>query len=214
VALKELDLSLEVLPLPEEVAALLERADAVHEEFLRVNSDWGTGFYPSDYVTVYHALRTIRILDLMGGDSFCEWGSGLGVVTMLAEMQGLQACGIEINRDLVDAAIDLAEAFDSQAEFVHGSFVPRGCEARAEKAYAATDEGVAWLTTETDNAYDDLGLDPDDFDLVFAYPWPGEESVIDELFEHCAADGALLLTYGQQNSVRLQRKTSSRMRSN
>ena len=204
--LKEIDLSLDCGPLPDEVAALLEQADAVHVQFMRDNSDWGTGFFPSDYVTVYHALNMITRLDLATGPSFCEWGSGLGVVTILAEMQGLQACGIEINRDLVDEAIALAEAFDSQVELVHGSFVPRGCEARAEKAYAATDEGVAWLSTETDNAYDDLGLDPDDFDLIFAYPWPGEENVIDELFEHSAAEGALLLTYGQQNSVRLQRK--------
>lgn len=176
---------------------------------MRDNSDWGTGFFPSDYVTVYHALLAITQLDLATGSAFCEWGSGLGVVTNLAEMQGWQACGIEINRDLVDEAIELAEAFDSHAEFVHGSFVPRGCEARAEKAYAATDEGVAWLSTEADDAYDDLGLDPDDFDLIFAYPWPGEENVIDELFDYCAARGALLLTYGQQNSVRLHRKVKS-----
>ena len=212
--LKEIELSPETVPLPKEVAELLKEADAVHEEFLRSNSDWNTGFYPSDYVTVYYALRTVRQLNLAVGTSFCEWGSGLGVVTMLAEMQGFQATGIEINRDLVDAAIGLAEVFDAQVEFVNGSFVPRGCEARAEKAYAATDDGVAWLTTETDNAYDDLGLDPDDFDLIFAYPWPGEESVIDELFDHCAADGALLLTFGQRNSVRLQRRTKSRTRSN
>lgn len=204
---------MDIVPLPDEVAALLEEAEVVHERFLRDNSDWGTGFYPSDYVTVYHALRTILRLDLTVGNSFCEWGSGLGVVTMLAEMLGLQACGIEINRELVDAAVALGETFEMQAELVHGSFVPRGSEARAEKAYAATDEGVAWLSTETDNAYDDLGLDPDDFDLIFAYPWPGEESVIDELFDYSAADGALLLTYGQQNSVRLQRKTSRRIRS-
>ena len=208
-ALKEIELSLELDSLPDDVAALLDQADEVHQRFMRDNSDWGTGFFPSDYVTVYHALLAITQLDLATGSAFCEWGSGLGVVTNLAEMQGWQACGIEINRDLVDEAIELAEAFDSHAEFVHGSFVPRGCEARAEKAYAATDEGVAWLSTEADDAYDDLGLDPDDFDLIFAYPWPGEENVIDELFDYCAARGALLLTYGQQNSVRLHRKVKS-----
>lgn len=210
--LKEVDFLLDATPLPDDVAALLDEADAIYERFMRDNSDWGSGFVPSDYVTVYHALRAIENLDLAAGSSFCEWGSGLGVVTILAEMRGWQACGIEVNRDLVDAAIELAEAFDSQVEFVHGSFVPRGCEARAERAYAAQDDGVAWLSTETDSAYDDLGLDPDDFDLIFAYPWPGEESVIDELFEHSAADGSLLLTFGQRNSVRLQRKINGRVR--
>lgn len=211
-ALTDVELSLDELSLPREVAALLKEGDLRLEQFSRSNPDWGSGFVPSDFVTVYHALRTITRLDLGAGHSFCEWGSGLGVVTIMAEMQGFQACGIEIDRDLVDAANELAEAFDSQAEFVHGSFIPPGSEACAEQAYAEHDHGVAWLCTEADSAYEELERDPDDFDLIFAYPWPGEESVVDQLFDRCAADGALLLTYGQQNSVRLQRKVKGHLR--
>ena len=36
----------------------------------------------------------------------------------------------------------------------------------------------------------ELGLDPDDFDIVFAYPWPGEEQIIFDLFASHAATGA------------------------
>ncbi len=52
----------------------------------------------------------------------------------------------------------------------------------------------------------DLDLEPEDFDLVYAYPWPGEEKVIFDLFESCASVGALLLTFHSQDGLRLQRK--------
>ena len=39
-----------------------------------------------------------------------------------------------------------------------------------------------------------------------AYPWPGEEQVIFDLFTDYAAVGALLLTYHGQDGVRLARK--------
>jgi hypothetical protein len=49
-------------------------------------------------------------------------------------------------------------------------------------------------------------LDPDDFDVVFAYPWPGEEQVIFDLFAGSTAVGALLLTYHGLEGLRLHRK--------
>jgi protein-L-isoaspartate O-methyltransferase len=210
VSLAEIELSDPTTPLPSDVAAFLREVDQRVDQFLQSHPTWSSGFVPSDFVTVYHALRAISESNLTTGQSFCEWGSGYGVVAMLAEMVGFQACGIEIDRDLVDEANTLSNDFELESEFVHGSFIPRGSEACAEEAYADNDAGVVWLVTETDDAYDELGLDADDFDVIFAYPWPGEEDVIDRLFHRCAADGALLLTYGQQNSVRLQRKRSGR----
>jgi hypothetical protein len=209
VALVEIPLPEATTPLPRDVAAFLAEVDDRIDRFMRNHPTWGSGFVPSDFVTVYHALRAIADSNLTTGRHFCEWGSGFGVVAMLAEMVGFRACGIEIDRDLVDEAHELASEFELAAEFIHGSFIPRGSEACAEEAYADNDAGVVWLVTETDEAYEELGLDPDDFDILFAYPWPGEEDVIDRLFDRCASDGTLLLTYGQQNSVRLQRKTPS-----
>ena len=49
----------------------------------------------------------------------------------------------------------------------------------------------------------------DDFDLVFAYPWPGDDSLLAELFNRYAAQEALLLTYDQFNSIQLRRKVAS-----
>ena len=66
------------------------------------------------------------------------------------------------------------------------------------------------LVTDADDGYDELRLDPDEFNVVFAYPWPGEECLIESLFEKYAAEEALLLTYNQYNSVRLRRKVGKR----
>ncbi len=125
-------------------------------------------------------------------------------------MLGFEVCGIEIERCLVDASRRLADDFGLLVEFVHGSFVPSGAEAYAEEAYAEeayADNNVVsfWLATDADDAYDELGLDPNDFDVVFAYPWPGEEGLIASLFEKYAAEEALLLMYDNFNSV-LRRK--------
>ena len=46
-------------------------------------------------------------------------------------------------------------------------------EADVEEAYADTSAEYFWLVTDADDAYDELGLGPHDFDVVFAYPWPG-----------------------------------------
>jgi hypothetical protein len=67
-------------------------------------------------------------------------------------------------------------------------------------------DDVAWLATTGPDGYDELDAEPDEFDVVFAYPWPGEEQVIFDLFEESAAVGSLLLTYHGQEGLRLQRK--------
>jgi hypothetical protein len=67
----------------------------------------------------------------------------------------------------------------------------------------------AWLTTGESGAYQQLGLGPDEFDLIFAYPWPDEERVTDNLFEHYAAEGAVLLTYHGVEDLRFRRKLAA-----
>jgi len=125
-------------------------------------------------------------------------------------MLELNACGIEIEGVLVDASRKLADDFGLPAEFVHGSYVPSGAEADVEEAYADASTEYFWLVRDGDDAYGKLGLGPHDFDVVFAYPWPGEERLVESLFEKYAAEGALLLMYNQYNSVRLRRKVSKR----
>ena len=192
--------------LPDDIVAFLRESDLRVSQFLWNSPLRATGFVPSDFKTVYHALKAITDANLAPGTSLCEWGSGFGVVASLAAMLGFKVCGIEIERDLVDASRRLADDFGLPVEFVHGSFVPSGAEADVEEAYADTSTEYFWLVTDADDAYDELGLGPHDFDVVFAYPWAGEECLIEGLFEKYAAEEALLLTYTQYNSVRLRRK--------
>lgn len=193
-------------PVPRSVKEFLQEADLRVSEHLQRSPSGDHGFVPSDPVAVYQALRQIATSNLATGNLFCEWGSGFGLATLLAALLDFDANGVEIDRELIDAANQLAEDFEIPACFVHGSFIPPGAEEIGEESYA-NDAGEAyWLATEVDDAYDVLGLDVDDFDLIFAYPWPNEESVVAKIFERHAADGALLLTYGNLESMQLRRK--------
>jgi len=158
-------------------------------------------FVPGNYEGAYRTLRALAENPITRGARFCEWGSGFGVVTCLAAMLEFDACGIEIEAELVSEARKLADDYALTAEFVIGSFVPRGGEERVYKAGE-----YAWMTTDSDYAYEELGLDPDDMDVVFAYPWPDEEVVTGELFDIYAGPGAVLITHHGGDDFRLRRK--------
>src|SRR6185295_2374882 len=132
---------------------------------------------------------------------FLEWGSGIGTVACLAAQLGFDSIGIEIEPPLVKIAESLADDHDIDVEFACGSYVPSG----AEPCVDTTGE-INWLRTDRPSAYSDLELDPEDFDLIFAYPWPGEEQIIFDLFSACAAVGTLLLTFHGQDGLKLKRK--------
>jgi hypothetical protein len=158
-------------------------------------------FVPSEFAVVYRALNAIASNHLSAGRRFIEWGSGVGVVTCLASLAGFDAVGIEIEPRLVELACTLAADHAVDVQFSCGSFVPDGIEPSVDFS-----GDVNWLSTTGPEGYSALGLEIDDFDLVFAYPWPGEEQVIFDLFSDTAAVGALLLTYHGLEGVRLQRK--------
>jgi hypothetical protein len=158
-------------------------------------------FIASDFEQVYRALAAIHSARLAAGNRFIEWGSGIGAITCLAASLDFDAVGIEIEPTLVEMAESLAEEHGFDVEFACGSYIPPGAEPLID--YLAS---IAWLTTDGPDGYSELDLEPDDFDVVFAYPWPGEEQVVFELFADCAAVGALLLTFHGQDGVRLQRK--------
>jgi hypothetical protein len=155
----------------------------------------------SDFALAYAALRLLEESGLAPGDRFCEWGSGPGVVCCLAEMAGFRACGVEASAPLVRAARRLAADFDLAAEFARGSFVPGGA-ARGRLA----GRRFAWLSRGGRCGHAALGAGPEEFDVVYAYPWPDEEGLVAELFEAGARPGALLLTYSEGRGMWLRRK--------
>ena len=63
------------------------------------------------------------------------------------------------------------------SSFKAASF-PRAPESCVEEAYAENNAEYSWLITDADDGYEELELDPNDFDVVFAYPWPGEEYLV------------------------------------
>ena len=197
-ALEDLELLIGGTTVPGDVRAFLREARRRIARFTRGRRI--PGFVPSDFARTYHALRALAAADLAPGNLFCEWGSGFGVVACLAAMLDFDAFGIEIEGELVDAARQLAGAFGLPVEFVHGSFIPGG-----ENAIEPGDR-FAWLTTRGGGTEEELRLGPADFAVIFAYPWPDEEQLIEALFERHAGAGALLLTNHGGQDLRLRRK--------
>ncbi len=195
--LVDLPLPADNAAIPGDVRAFLREADRRIEQFGRACRV--PGFVPSDFAGAYRLLRSLAEGVVPCGNLFCEWGSGFGVVTCLATMLDFDACGIEIEGELVDAARRLADDFDLPATFVRGSFIPAGSDLGPETA-------CAWLSVEGESAEPELGLGPADFDVIFAYPWPDEEGVVADLFEQHAAAGALLVSYHSCGDLRLRRK--------
>ena len=203
--LVDVELSPVPAPLPGDVSDLLRVADKRIEQFLEDQRDRVVpGFVPSDFVRVYEALRAIRRNKLAPGNLFCEWGSGLGIVALLAAKLGFCACGIELEAELVEGARGLANEFDAEVEFVCGTLIPSGGELHADRPME-----TAWLGLGGADAYEELELDACDFDVIFAYPWPGDEAVIEDLFEEYGAAGALLLTFHGMEDLKLRRKSES-----
>ena len=198
----DIDIALANDPIPTAVAALIADAKARIEELEDKSRAAMPAFVPSDFEVAYRGLVAVHAANLATGRRFLEWGSGIGVVACLATQLGFDAIGIEIESPLIEIADELAAAHNLDTEFLCGSFVPHGTEVTV-----GTADDFAWLSTTGPVAYDDLDLEPNDFDLIFAYPWPGEEQIIFDLFAGHAATGALLLTYHGIEGVRLQRKT-------
>ncbi|WP_428387761.1 class I SAM-dependent methyltransferase [Mucisphaera sp.] len=207
--LQHLDLPLADPDLSDRAAELIE--DALDHRIPRWIHDRRDnpipGFVPADYPLVYQALASIEAHGLASGNRFLEWGSGFGVVTALASLLGYEAHGVEVEHDLVDQAEALIDDHHIHATFARGSYLPPD----AEQLTDAIDD-MSWLETDRPDGYDELGLDIDDFDIIYVYPWPGEEPIAEACFERFAATGALLLTYRTDDRLWLHRKTKATKR--
>ena len=199
--LKTLEFDAPRVALPRRVLDLLNDADERIEAFQHARRDEPiAAFVPSDFVAVYQALASIETQQLAPGRRFLEWGCGVGVATCLAAELGFDAVGIEIEDELADVSRELASDHKIAAQFVAGSFVPPEHEDLFDML-----GDFNWVRTDGSDAYDELDLDPDDFDVVYCYPWPGEEALSEELFTQCGATGALFLSFHGRDGMRLRR---------
>lgn len=80
-------------------------------------------FVPSNYRAVYQVLAAVP------RGRFCEWGSGMGIVTGLAEMLGFAAVGIERDANLAAASRELLKDFGLSASIETGDYYERPCDA-------------------------------------------------------------------------------------
>src|SRR5690606_29165444 len=117
-------------------------------------------------------------------------------------------CGIELDPRLVAIARELAARYDSGARFATGSFLPAGYVWRSESG----DDRLGTIGTG-EPGYAELGRSLDDFDLVFGYPWVGEEPVMLDIMRRCARPGARLLVPGSDRHIRIHRFGDEAVRS-
>ncbi len=142
-------------------------------------------FVPAEYDRVLAVLSEVW----RPGLRFLELGSATGIITVMADLLGYDACGIEIDEDLVHTARETAARYGSGARFAVGSFLPPGWAWRPPDG-----DGRLGTIGEGPSGYLELGALLEDFDLVYAYPWGGEEAMMLDLFRtHGAPDGRLLL---------------------
>lgn len=140
-------------------------------------------FVPADYEVVLESLMPYRDT----GGTFLEWGSATGVISIMADLLGFEACGIELDPELVKTARELAARYGSAAQFVEGSFLPAGYEWKS----GAGDRRLATIG-EGSSGYRELGRHLDEFDFVFAFPWGGEEPMMLDLMKTYGRPDALL----------------------
>jgi hypothetical protein len=153
-------------------------------------------FVPADYDIARNLLSSLRV----PGRRFLEWGSATGIITIMADMMGFDAYGIEIDASLVATASETARRHRSAARFVVGSFLPSGYRFRTRDG-----DGRTGTIADGPSGYVELGRALEDFDVVFGYPWNGEEAVMLDVMQRYGRSDALLLLYDSDNSVRVYR---------
>lgn len=190
---------------------LLARIEALHEEGDRIFAHFerdvrSEAFHP--FKPAKYSAMVDELLPFVGEcRTFIEWGSATGIIAITADLLGFEACGIEIDADLVEVARDLARRYGSRARFAAGSMLPAGYEWRAPSG----DPRLGTIE-EGEPGYEELGMDLTDFDLVYGYPWSGEAAMMQDVMQRCGADGARLMINGGREGVRVFRISNGNRR--
>jgi hypothetical protein len=113
----------------------------------------------------------------------------MGIITVMADLLGYEAYGIEIAGRLVQSAREITVRYGSSARFAAGSFLPQGWEWRPRDG-----DGRLGTIGEGTSGYQGLGLPLGEFGLVYGYPSSGKEAMmLDSFRAHEASDGRHLL---------------------
>lgn len=194
--------SVDSIPIPPEVF------EQIREDRLRIQSFqdvWDRPqieqFVAADYELVWQTLRWVTDSLPRIGDRFLEWGCGFAVVSAMAARLNYDVIGIESEEILLTCGRQTITDWQVGVELFRGNFLPDGSEALAD------DPTVPSLGHPVEPAYEEIGLQLDDFAIVYSYPWPGEDDFHQRVFERHADWGALLIQFCGPNDMRCYRKT-------
>ncbi|PAY17629.1 hypothetical protein CKO51_20605 [Rhodopirellula sp. SM50] len=175
---------------PKEILRTIEIAERLRGQ---MKSDGNQKRIPllvnSNYYIAYHALKHVRDTGLAGDLSFCEWGSGLGVVTCIASQLGFHVTGIEIEASLCEFSEKLAKQAGIDARFLQGSY---RCPIHNDISQPPPREGERPFPLGRRNCH-----------VIYAYPWPAEAAYLTSLFKQSSA--SLLVTYHGGTTLRVRK---------
>jgi hypothetical protein len=180
--------------LVDEFHALWDEADRLWDK--HQNAPAFRAYVSADYQVVYEALLRLRGRFL----TLLEWGSGLGVVSIMASRLGFKAYGIEAESGLVELSENLARSYGSEARFTVGNFIPDEFEWDPSNGDEFHD-----MSIDGPSAYAELDMELRDFDLVYVYPWPCEHSLYHNVMRRFGGRNSLLLSYDVREGIALNR---------
>ena len=210
-AIEEIQVAEPEASVSNKVAQLIDACSRGWERFFADNDDHqAPRFVPSVPERVFAALEEVTNRNLPPNRVFCEWGSGFGTATCMASLLGYEAYGIEIEEELVRLSRAMARRLRIPVEFICTSMFPEGYDSylgvggaelvRPESCSDHDDEPRSPLR------YNGMDIDVAEIGLFFAYPWPEERELIQELFDAVAAEGAILVAYHTDKEVCVFRK--------
>mgnify|MGYP001095047983 CR=1 FL=1 len=173
-----------------------QRIEAFHDRWDRPQIEQ---FVAADYELVYQSIAWMIDTQPLIGRRFLEWGCGFAVVSALASTFHFDVIGIEAENELMERAKQMVADWEVSVELVTGNFLPPGSESLAD------DPTLPSLGHQVESAYESIGLELDDFSVVYSYPWPGEDDFHERVFVNYASPGAMLMQFCGPNDVRLWR---------
>jgi hypothetical protein len=213
-ALEEIAMERPEARVSDTVARLIATCSRGWERFFADHDDYhAPRFVPSVPERVFAVLQEVTTRQLPPNRVFCEWGSGFGTATCLAALLGYEAYGLEIEEELVRLSRAIARRLGIRVQILCTSLFPKGYE-----AYAGVD-GAALVMPQSVRDHHDEGRGPRRYDgmdiaiadigVFFAYPWPEERALMQELFDAVAREGAMLVVYHTDTDIRVFRKVRS-----
>jgi hypothetical protein len=206
-AIEEIDIEVPEAVVPGSVARLITTCSRGWERFFADHDDPAPRFVPSVPEIVFAALQEVTEQHLPPNRIFCEWGSGFATATCMAALLGYKAYGIEIEAELVSLSRAIARRLRVPVEIICTSMFPKGYGSISGVGRAELVKPESFSHHhQKPLRYDGMDIDIADIGLFFAYPWPEERELMQELFDAVAAAEAILVAYYTDRNVCVFRK--------